>query len=113
MEDSEEIRSSAVTGKSSVTIVINQDTWLAHAPSRVGNTSQGNTPRRRVTTLSATGERHPPIVESDKGKQRSNTTTAPRSLRGSSRRASSTIEAIGATNQNTTNKSHARYLTMP
>src|SRR6202453_3425500 len=104
---------SAVTGKSSVTIVINQDTWLAHAPSHAGNTSQGNTPRRRATTPSETGEQRPLIAESGKEKRPSNTTTAPRSLKGSSHRALSTIEAIGATNQNKTNKLRGQYLTMP
>src|ERR1700677_1030808 len=107
------MRNRAVTGKSSVTTVINQDTWLAHVPSRVGNISQGSTPRRRVTTPSATGERHPPIVESDKGKRRSNTTTAPRSLRVSSRRALSMIEAIGATSPTKENTSQELYLTAP
>src|ERR1700677_4606183 len=90
--DSEEMRNHAVTGKSSVTIAISQDTWLAHVHSRVGNISQGNTPRRKVTTPSVTGARYPPIVESDKGRRHSNTTTAPRPLKESSRRALSMTE---------------------
>src|ERR1700677_320813 len=76
---SEEMRNSVVTGKSSVIIVINQDTWLAHVPSRVGNISQGNTPRRGTTTPSAHETRYPLIVESDKGRRRSNSTTAHKS----------------------------------